>query len=102
MIEARTALRRPGISKQAVAVVLAVVAAFALGGAGGYAAKSLSLPTTSSSPHIVAGQSEASGSTWYFSTRAGGTQSLEGPPPAGTSDGATFREPSSGHGGPQS
>ena len=103
MMEARTALRGSGISKRVVAIVIAVLAAFVLGAAGGYVAKTVSLPAATSPSHILAGQSEASGvgSAWNYSNLRHGTQSIEGPAPASASAGVSFREPSTGRGGPQ-
>ena len=103
MIETRTALRGPGISRRMVAVVIAVLAAFALGAAGGYAAKTLSLPVASAALHIVPGQSGASGvgSAWNYTNLRHGPQSIDGPVPASASVPPSLREPSTRRGGPQ-
>jgi hypothetical protein len=97
-MEART------VSKRMAAVVIAVLAAFLLGAAGGYAAKTLSLPSASLEPHIPAGLDGASGfgSAWNYSSRRSGTQAVEGPAPSAPTASATFREPGTGRGGPQS
>jgi hypothetical protein len=80
-MEARTTLRGTGFPRGMVAVVLAVLAAFLLGGAGGYVAKTLSLPAAPVPVHIVAGQPGASeaGSAWNYSTRRSGSQTVGGP-----------------------
>ena len=103
-MEARTAFGRSGISKRMVAVVIAVLAALVLGAAGGYAAKTLNLPSANFVPHIVAGQDGASafGSAWNYSSRRSGTQSVDGPAAAAPSANASLREPGAGRGGPQS
>ncbi len=103
-MEARTELHGSGISKRMVAVVVAVLAAFLLGAGGGYAAKTLSLPSASLGPHIPTGLNGASGfgSAWNYSSRRSGTQAVDGPVPAAPSTGASFREPTTGRGGPQS
>lgn len=99
---ARTAFPGSGISKGMVAVLVAVLAALMLGAAGGYLAKTMSLPTASIAAHVVAGQPGASGygSAWNYSTRRSGTQSVEGPVPEAAPS-AKFREPGSRLGGPQ-
>jgi hypothetical protein len=98
---ARTAFLGSGISKGMVAVI-AVLAALMLGAAGGYLARTLSLPTASIAAHVVAGQPGASGygSAWNYSSRRSGTQSVEGPVPEAAPV-AKFREPGSRRGGPQ-
>lgn len=106
-MEASGALRGSGISKRMVAVVIAVVASFLLGAAGGYAAKTLSLPRASIVPQLLIAQDGASGpgSAWNYSSRHSGTQAVDGPAPAASSapaPGASFREPGTGRGGPQS
>jgi hypothetical protein len=103
-MEARTALRGSGISRRMVAVAIAVLAAFVLGAAGGYVAKTVSLQIASAPSHIVAGQIGGSGvgSAWNYSNLRHGTQSIEGPAPSSVSSSASFREPSTGRGGPQS
>jgi hypothetical protein len=82
-----------------VVVLIAIVAAFVLGGVGGYTAKTLSLPATSPAYHVVAGQGGASGTglNSAYSTRRGGNLSVEGAAPAA----ASYREPGSRQGGPQ-
>jgi hypothetical protein len=103
-MEARTALRGSGISRRTVAVAIAVLAAFVLGAAGGYIAKTVSLPITSGPSHMLAGQIGGSGvgSAWNYTNLRHGTQSIEGPAPSSVSGSASFREPSTGRGGPQS
>ena len=104
-MEARAALHGSVISKSMVAVLTAVLAAFLLGGFGGYAVKSLSLPPAAAQHHVLAGQTAASdfGSAWNFSTQRSGTQTIEGPAPVvELPTTASFREPSTGRGGPQS
>jgi hypothetical protein len=106
-MEASSALRGSGISKRMVAFVIVVLAAFMLGAGGGYAAKTLSLPRASVVPHILIAQDGASGpgSAWNYSSRRSGTQAVGGPAPATLSAparGASFREPGTGRGGPQS
>lgn len=102
-MESRTALRRAGISWRAAAVVVAVLVAFALGGAGGYVMKTLSLPASAATLQVVSGQSTVArpGSAWNYSNRRSGTQSAEGPAPASPA-GAPFRQPGTGRTGPQS
>jgi hypothetical protein len=99
-MEARATLHRSAVSKNMAAVVIAVLAAFLLGGTGGYLLKGLSLPVATSAGHIVAGQPGASGpgTAWNYSTRRSGTQTVEGPAEVS----ASFREPSSERSGPQS
>jgi hypothetical protein len=103
-MEARAAFHGSAISKRMAAVVVAVLAAFMLGGIGGYLVKTLSLPAVSVAANIVAGQPGASGfgSAWNYSDRRSGTQSIEGPAPAGLPTSASFREPTAGRSGPQS
>ena len=103
-MEARTAFHGSAISKRMAAVVVAVLAAFMLGGIGGYVVKTLSLPEVSVAASVVAGQpaESAYGSAWNYSTRRSGTQSIEGPAPAGLPTSASFREPTTGRSGPQS
>lgn len=103
-MEARTVFRGSAISKRMVAVVVAVLATFMLGGVGGYLAKTLSLPASAVAAHIVAGQPGASGfgSAWNYSTRRSGTQSVEGPAESGLPTSRTFTEPTAGRGGPKS
>lgn len=103
-MEARNAFRGSAISKGLVAVVAAVLVAFVLGGIGGYLVKTLSLPAAAVAAHSEAGQPEAAGfgSAWNYSSRRSGTQSLEGPAPAASPTGASFREPTTGRTGPQS
>ena len=83
-----------------VVVLIAIVAAFVLGAAGGYAAKTLSLPAAGPAYHIVAGQGGATASDSTNGTRRGGNLSVEGPAPAATAGAATYREPGSRRGGP--
>lgn len=102
-METRTALRRAGISFQTVAVVIAMLAAFALGGAGGYLVKTLSLPAAAAVAQVVTGQPTVArpGSAWNYSNRRSGTQSVEGPVPPSPSN-PSFRPPATGRTGPQS
>jgi hypothetical protein len=83
-MEARATFRESAVSKNVVAVVIGLVAAFLLGGAGGYLAKGLSLPSASAAGHTAVIQLGASepGSAWNYSNRQSGTQSVEGPAPA--------------------
>jgi hypothetical protein len=101
-MQATTAFRGPGISKSRVAVVVAVLVAFALGAAGGYIAKAMSLPLATARVTSVVGMPGASGpgSAWNYSSRHGGTQSVEGPAPASVAP-ASFRDPGSQRGGPR-
>jgi len=87
-----------------VAVVIAVLAAFVVGAVAGYVAKTVSLQTASAPSHFAAGQIGGSGvgSAWNYSNLRHGTQSIEGPAPSNVSSSASFREPSTGRGGPQS
>jgi hypothetical protein len=103
-MEARTALRGSGISRRTVAFAIAVLAAFVLGAAGGYVAKTVSLPIAGGRSHFVAGQIGGSGvgSAWNYTNLRHGTQSIEGDAPNSLSSSASFREPSIGRGGPQS
>jgi hypothetical protein len=103
-MEARAAFHRSAISKSKVAIVFAVLAAFMLGSIGGYVFKTVSLPTLPAAANVLAGQPGASGygSAWDYSTRRSGTQSIEGPAPAGLPTSGSFREPAAGRGGPQS
>lgn len=103
-MEARTAFDGSAISKRMAAVVVAVLAAFMLGGIGGYLAKTLSLPTLPAAANVVSARPAASafGSAWNYSTRRSGTQSIEGPAPAGLPASPSFREPTIGRSGPQS
>lgn len=100
-MEARTAFHRPGASKRMAAVVLAALAALVLGGIGGYVVKTLTLRTL---PTAVSAQSAASGfgTAWNYGNRRSGTQSIEGPAPAGLPTSTSFREPTIGRSGPQS
>jgi hypothetical protein len=99
-MEARATFRESTVSKNVVAVVLALVITFLAGGTGGYLVKSLSLPAATSAAHIVAGQPGASGpgTAWNYSVRRSGAQSVEGPALVN----ASFRAPASGRSGPQS
>lgn len=102
-METRTALRGSAISKSKVAVVAAVLAAFMLGGTGGYLIKTLTLPAATAAQHIVQGQPGGSGygSAWNYSSLRSGTMSVEGPAPAESSFTPKFREPGTGRSGPQ-
>jgi hypothetical protein len=85
-MEARATFRESAASKNGIAVVIALVITFLLGGSGGYLAKSLSLPSATSAGRtevIQLGASEP-GSAWNYSSRQSGTQSVEGPAPAAT------------------
>lgn len=103
-MEARTAFRGSAISRGTVAVVAALLAALVLAVIGGLVVKTLSVPAAAPAKHMVAGQPGASGigSAWNYSTQRSGTQTVEGPAPAASSTGASFREPGSQRGGPQS
>lgn len=82
-MEARTAFRGSGISKSMVAIVAAVLAAFALGSTGGYFAKSLSETAAPASAHVAA------------------AQTIQAPAPASASLSGSFREPGTRRGGIQ-
>lgn len=103
-METRTAFRGSANSKNVVAIVAALLAALVLAAIGGLLVKTLSVPAAVSVAHIVAGQPGASefGSAWDYSTRRSGTQTVEGPAPAGLSTSTSFRKPGSQGGGPQS
>jgi hypothetical protein len=103
-MEARTAFRGSAISKRMAAVAVAVLAAFMLGGIGGYLVKTLSLPTVPVAANVAVGQpaAAADGSASNYSSRRSGTQSIEGPAPAGLPTSVSFREPTAGRSGPQS
>jgi hypothetical protein len=102
-MEARTTFRGQTISRSMVMVVATLLATFALVAMGGLLIKTLNVPAAAPGKHIVAGQPGASGfgSAWNYSTQRSGTQTVEGPVPAGFSTGASFREPGSRRGGPQ-
>lgn len=102
-MEARTAFRGSAISRSMGAVVATLLAALVLAVMGGLVVKALSGPAAAQTKHIVAGQPGASGfgSAWNYSTQRSGTQTVEGPVPAGLSTGASFREPGRRRGGPQ-
>lgn len=55
-MEARTAFRTSAVSRGLVAVVVLVLAALMLGAAGGYLAKSLSLPVKAPAAHVTDAQ----------------------------------------------
>ena len=103
-MEARTAFRGSGISIRMSAVVVAVVLAFALGGVGGYLVKAASPHVVPVATKPVAGQPAAPsyGSAWNYSSRRSGTQSIEGPAPAGALINPLFRVPTAGRNGPES
>lgn len=103
-MEARTAFRGSAISRSMVAVVAALLAALVLVTIGGLLIKTLSVPAATPAKQMVAGQPGASGfgSAWNYSTQRSGTQTVEGPAPATQSTSASFREPGSRRGGPQS
>ena len=92
--------RLGGLTRTTLALVGAVVL-LVLGGAAGYVARGLTLPTaavpTHSSVHALAG---AGGPAVGYTTRRSGTQTLEGPASTGTSSAAS-REPGNGRTGPQ-
>jgi hypothetical protein len=103
-MEASKAFRGSAISRSLVVAVAAVLFAFVLGGIGGYLVKTLSLPASALARQVVTVQPAAAavGSAWNYSNRHSGTQSLEGPAPAASPTGASFREPTTGRSGPQS
>jgi hypothetical protein len=103
-MEARTAFRGSAISSGRMAVVVAVLAAFVLGGIGGHLVKALSLPASALAAHVVAGQPGASGfgSAGNCSIRRNETQSVQRQAPIGQPIGTTLREPTKGRSGPQS
>jgi len=92
-----------GMSIPIAFVVLAVLAALAVGAVGGYLVKAASVPAATVAGQMVAGQPAASGpgSAWNYSTRRSGTQSVEGPAPNSPAA-ASFRTPAAGRSGPQS
>lgn len=100
-MEARATFQKSAISRNMVAVVVALAAAFLLGGTGGYLVKTLSLPVATSAAHIVAGQPGGSGygSAWNYSSLRSGTMSVEGP--AESSFTPALREPGTRRSGPQ-
>lgn len=101
MIQTQKASRGSGISLRRVAAVISVATALVVGAAGGYAAKTLSLPGTSAAVHIVAGQGGSSAGTASSpGARRGGTMSVEGPAAPATPAGAAYRAPGSREGGP--
>ena len=102
-MEARTAFRGSAISKSMLAVVAALLAVV-LVAMGGLLVRTFSRPVAAPATHVVAGQSGASGfgSAWNYSSRRSGPQAMEGPTPANASTTASFREPGTRRGGPQS
>jgi hypothetical protein len=103
-MEARTAFRGSAISRNMVAFGATLLAAIALIAMGGLLIKTVSVPAAAPAKHIVAGQPGGSGfgSAWNYTMQRSGTQTVEGPVPAGLSTGASFREPGTRRGGPQS
>jgi len=103
-MEARLAWRASTISRSTVAVVAAVLAAFMLGGTGGYLLKTFSLPVAAPITHSVAEWPAVlePGSAWNYRTQRAGTMSVEGPAPTTLLTGASYREPGSRRAGPQS
>ncbi len=102
-MEARTACRRSAIFKNMVAIIAAIVAVFMVGATGGYLVKTLSLPVAAPSAPVVSAQSVMSdGSASNDRTGRSGTTNVEGPARDASSTGASFREPGSSRGGPQS
>jgi cell division protein FtsN len=60
-MEARTAFRGPAVSRNVVAIVAAVLVAFALGAFGGYLVKAWSLPVAAPSAQIAVHRASAVG-----------------------------------------
>jgi hypothetical protein len=83
-MEARATFRESTVSKSAVAIIVALLAAFLLGGTGGYIVKSLTLTSSTSAGHTAVIQVRASepSSAWNESNRRSGTQTVEGAVPA--------------------
>ena len=83
-MEARKAFRGSVVSTGTMVALVAVLAAFMLGGIGGYVVKALSRPVSAVTAHVVTVTTAPSefGSAWNYRVRRGGTQSVEGPPPA--------------------
>ena len=101
MIQTQTASRGSGISIRLMAAVIPVVIALAVGAAGGYAAKTLSLTGTTSGYHIAAGQGGSSAGTASSpGARRGGPMSVEGPAAQAEPVSASYRAPGSRKGGP--
>jgi hypothetical protein len=103
-MQARAAFHGSAISKRMAAVVVAMLAAFTLGGIGGYLIKTVNVPAVPVAANVVAAQPAASGfgSAWNYSNRRSGTQTVEGPAPAGSPNSPSFRQPAVGRSGPQS
>ncbi|HVC78200.1 MAG TPA: hypothetical protein VND96_16945 [Candidatus Micrarchaeaceae archaeon] len=87
-----------------MAVVAALLAALVLAAMGAVPIKTLRVPAAAPAQHIFAGQPGAAGfgSAWNYNTQHTGTQTIEGPASTTLSPSASFREPGSRRGGPQS
>jgi hypothetical protein len=95
-MQATTILRKPGTSLKTVAMVLAILAAFALVAAGGYIARSTSGGALHSPAVLLNIGAADPGSAWDYRTRHAGTQTVEGPAPQPS---PMFHEPGSRRGG---
>jgi hypothetical protein len=104
MMEARTTFHGSPGPRNMVVAVTALLGAMVLVVMGGLLFKTLSAPAAAPAIHVVAAQPGASGvgSAWNYSSRRSGTQTVEGPAPTAFSTSASFREPASRRGGPQS
>lgn len=102
-MEARRAFHGSGNSKDTVVAIVALLVALVLLVMGGLLFKTLSTAATPPN-QVFTGQPAASGpgSAWNYSNRRSGTQTVEGPASTAASTGASFREPGSKRGGPQS
>src|ERR1700730_18434189 len=95
-MEATATFRRPRITWRAIVVVGTLLAAYLLGGASGYLARSASIQPVVGQARSVVQSVGASdyGSAWNYSLRRSGTQSIEGPNAAATPS-PIFHEPGS-------
>lgn len=103
-MEARRSFHGSGNSRDTVVAIVALLVALVLVVMGGLIVKTLSAPAAAPATHVAAAQPGASGigSAWNYSTRHSGTQTVEGPASPAPSTSASFREPGSRRGGPQS
>lgn len=101
-MQATATFRRPRIGWRPIVVLGALLAAYLVGGASGYLAKSLSLqPAPAQTRSVVVSTGAADyGSAWNYSSRRFGTQSIEGPTLAATPS-PIPHEPGSRRGGSQ-
>ncbi len=103
-MEARRAFHGSGNSKDTVVAIVALMVALVLMVMGGLLVKALIAPAATPTNVVLTGQPDASGNgtAWNYSNRRSGTQSVEGPASTAASTSASFREPGSNRGGPQS